>query len=338
MVFLYHYASYGNQQLSWAQIAVVLKYRMTAFFVLSGFVVMYSLIPKGRLTLKEYFRFILTRLIRLMPLYLLLLIIPYLHVGIPELPVLLANITLTKAYFKEFFSSGIQPAWSLTPEVTFYFLAPLLLNYLPQKKHFIVSYGIIFLTGIFLTFIGFYLNQIHYNRYGFFADIEYALNFTFFGRVTDFYVGMYLAWIIYHYANYQFLSWLPLKKTYLGLSLVLLISYLVYFLNNLSAETGHILSLICLHFVLPFTVGYFIWGLITENSVLQRFLSLKWMVNLGNCSYGFYLMHTNWVQYKISKINILPDGGFILIWLVAIIVYYMFEKPSITFLRKKLAL
>jgi len=337
MVFIYHFFNFESHHLSFAQIAVVLRYRMTAFFVLSGFVVMYSLIPKQRLSFKEYVRFILTRLIRLLPLYILLLGVPYLQVGLPAIPVFITNITLTKGFFKELFFSGIGPAWSLTPEITFYFLAPLILNYLPNTKQFLLSYGVVILTGILLTVIGDYLIQLNYNPYGFFADIYFTLDVTFFGRATDFYVGMFLAWIIYHYSDKEMPRWLLEKKTHTGILMVILVSYLVYYFNNLSIPSGPVLALICLHLFLPFAVGYFLLGLITEESNLSSFLSLKWMVILGNGAYGFYLMHTSWVQYKISKINILPDGGFFLLWLVAIIVYYIFEKPSIMFLRKKLS-
>jgi len=337
MVFIYHYFNFENHNLSFAQIAVVLKYRMTAFFVLSGFVVMYSLIPKERLTLKEYGRFILTRILRLLPLYLLLLGVPYIQVGIPALPVFLTNITLTKGFFKELFFSGIGPAWSLTPEITFYFLAPLILNYIPKIKQFILSYLVALLTGIVLTVIGYYLIKFNYNPYGFFADLYFTLDITFFGRATDFYVGMFLAWIIYHYTDKEPPYWFMNKKTYIGIFMVILVSYMVHYFNYLAIPARPVVALICLHFFLPIAVGYFLWGLITENSALKSFLSLKWMVNLGNGAYGFYLMHTSWVQYKISKINILPDGGFFLIWLVAIVFYYTIEKPSIMFLRKKLS-
>jgi len=300
-------------------------------------VVTYSLVPKERLTLKDYVKYILTRFIRLLPVYFFLLVVPYLQVGIPTLPVFLTNITLTKGFFKELFFSGIGPAWSLTPEITFYLLLPFLLNYIPKKKQFLLSYGVILLTGILLTTIGYYLVQLGRNPYGLFADFYFTLNVTFFGRASDFYVGMFLAWFIYQYPDKELPALLPVKKTYSGLILVILISYLFYFLDNLSIAAGPILALIFLHIFLPLAVGYFLWGLIKEKTNLSRFLSLKWMVILANGSYGFYLMHTSWVQYKISKINVLPDNGFILLWVTAMLTYYLFEKPCITFLRKKLA-
>jgi len=336
LLFIYHYSGYGNSDLYFFQIPIVLRYPMTIFFVLSAFVVMYFLIPKEKLSIKNYVKYILSRLIRLLPVYFLLLFVPYLQVGIPTLPVFLTNITLTKGFFEELFFSGIGPAWSLTPEITFYCLAPLLLIYLPKPKQLLISYGIVLLTGLLFTLIGSYLIQSGYNSYGFFADIYFTLNVTFFGRATDFYVGMALAWFIYKYPDKDLPALLPGKKTYSGLILVILISYLFYILDNLSIAAGPILALICLHLFLPIAVGYFLWGLIKEKTKLNSFLSLKWMIVLGNSAYGFYLMHTSWVQYKLAKINFLPDNCFILLWITAVLVYIFFEKPCMLFLRRNL--
>ena len=285
MVFVFHYSGLGNQNLTITQIAVVLKYRMTAFFVLSGFVVMYSLLPKGRLSPKEYIKFILFRLLRLLPLYYILLIVPYLQVGIPPLPVFISNITLTKGFFSELLTSGIGPSWSLTPEITFYFLAPYLLRYVSDLKKFVMCYFIILLTGIILISIGTYLTSLAYNTYGFFADLKFTLGYTFFGRATDFFVGMFLAHIIYYYSEKDLPAFLKSTFTYVGLFLIILISYIVYYFENSTLSSAKTLSSICLYFALPFAVGLFLWGLVTEKTFLNKFLSLKDYFKITNCIY-----------------------------------------------------
>ena len=336
MVFVYHYSGLGTHNLSITQIAVVLKYRMTAFFVLSGFVVMYSLLPKGQLAPKEYIKFILFRLLRLLPLYYLLLIVPYLQIGLPTLPVLISNITLTKGFFRDLLTSGIGPSWSLTPEITFYFVAPVLLRYVANIKKFVICYLLILLTGITLTLIGTNLLWSAYNMYGFFADLRFTLGYTFFGRATDFFVGMFLARLIYHFSRKDLQASFKGSLTYSGLFFIVIISYLVYYFENSTLSTTKTLSSICLYFFLPFAVGFFLWGLITERTFINKFLSLKWMVILGNGAYGFYLMHSGWVQFKIEKVNFLPDHGFILLWITAVLTYYLFEKPIIHYLKKRL--
>ncbi|WP_146904281.1 acyltransferase family protein [Adhaeribacter aerolatus] len=336
MVFVYHYSGLGNYDLTLSQILVVLRYRMTFFFVLSGFVIAYSLLSKLPLSGKQYLNFILSRLIRLLPLYLFLIVVPYIHVGIPAWPVFITNITLTKGFFEKLLFTGIGPAWSLTTEITFYLFAPFILKYFRTRKSILISYFLLVTTGLFLTLSGQYLNSIEANPFGFFSDIYFTLNITFFGRVTDFYAGMLLARLIYYFPDQRFLFLTKSKSLYAGVLLIIICCLLVYYFDNASFRYHTTLSLISLHLLLPFGVAYFLSGLIQGRSMVSKFFSYQWMVWLGNGAYGFYLMHNSWVQYKIQRINPFPDNGFILLWITAVMVYYIFEKPCILFLRKRL--
>jgi peptidoglycan/LPS O-acetylase OafA/YrhL len=79
--------------------------------------------------------------------------------------------------------------------------------------------------------------------------------------------------------------------------------------------------------VLPCTVILLLYGLIVERTWLQRFLSTGVMVLLGNASYVFYLIHISYVNQKLKSWHFFPDRNFILLWLVAIAVYLLIERP-----------
>lgn len=335
LVFLYHYYTPQDFNFTPVHLIVLLRYRMTIFFVISGFVIMYSLLPYKQITKSQYINFIIGKLVRLFPLYLAILIIPYFEIGIPPLHLFLSNLTLTKGFFKDLYLSGIGPSWSLTVEITFYFLAPLLLILFKRNYGLLISYSIIILMGIVFTIVGFNLKETGYNFYGFFADYPFTLNSTFFGRATDFYAGILIAWNIYHPFEFKLTVLKKINKTYLGFTLIILITFLIHSLEREFGEINLVLSLLNLHFLLPLAVGLFIFGLINEQTLINDLLSLKTMVWLGNGSYAFYLMHTSWVQYKLSQISPLPDNGFLFLWATAMFSFYFFEKPVTSFLRAK---
>jgi peptidoglycan/LPS O-acetylase OafA/YrhL len=61
------------------------------------------------------------------------------------------------------------------------------------------------------------------------------------------------------------------------------------------------------------------------------------MVLLGNASFAFYLIHISYVNLKIKSWVFFSDRNFILLWLVAIALYYGFEKPLYDWYRRKIS-
>ena len=86
--------------------------------------------------------------------------------------------------------------------------------------------------------------------------------------------------------------------------------------------------------VFPGFAALFLYGLISEKSVTSRFLGSKAMVLLGNASFAFYLIHISYVNIRLKGWHLFPDRNYILLWVVAIGIYLLFEKPVYGFLRR----
>ena len=55
---------------------------------------------------------------------------------------------------------------------------------------------------------------------------------------------------------------------------------------------------------------------------------------LGNASFAFYLIHIGYVNQRIKPHLILFDRNYLLLWLLAIALYWLFEKPAHRFLQQ----
>ena len=86
--------------------------------------------------------------------------------------------------------------------------------------------------------------------------------------------------------------------------------------------------------VLPVFVAIALAGLIYEETWLQKFFESKVMVLLGNASFAFYLIHISYVNIKLRELFLLPDRNFVVLWLIAIVLYLLFEKPIYNGYRK----
>jgi peptidoglycan/LPS O-acetylase OafA/YrhL len=85
--------------------------------------------------------------------------------------------------------------------------------------------------------------------------------------------------------------------------------------------------------ILPVAIVIAIAGLMTEESWLKRFFSSRLLVLLGNASFAFYLIHISYVNLRISKLIIMPDRNFTLLWVISILIYLLIEKPVYDRLR-----
>jgi peptidoglycan/LPS O-acetylase OafA/YrhL len=104
------------------------------------------------------------------------------------------NLTLLKGFFKTYFISGIFQSWSLTVEECFYLAAPLVLLAARNRWKWLVLFSLLVLgMGWALVWLS-SMSPVY--LYGFMGSVKFMLNWTFFGRVTEFALGMALAFFI----------------------------------------------------------------------------------------------------------------------------------------------
>ncbi|MEO8516768.1 MAG: acyltransferase [Flavobacterium sp.] len=307
---------------------------VTLFFVLSGFLITYRYYDVGKINIKRY---LLNRFARIYPMYFLLTTGTFLFYAIYraqksffDFKIYLLNITLLRGFFDDFKFSGIAQGWSLTVEEVFYFSAPFLFVLIKWKKIFLFLLPVLFLS---LGFILVYSFQ-DFSFYGIMGTNNFMLDYTFFGRCTEFVVGMGLALFIRNYAS----SFSIKYCTYFGIILMILF---VYFLSILKVSTDGFgtdstMGKIINTFLLPlFGISPLLFGLIYEKTILSKMLESKLLQLLGKSSYVFYLVHMGIFVILLNKISTNYFVIFIGLNLISVLLYTYFEKPLNRFIKTR---
>ena len=219
MVFLYHNRKYWRNHLSGWLMQNLNEFHVGVplFFVLSGFLIAYTYQDKPLGSKRSYLQYVLIRLFRIFPVYILLISVSYIDFGFPETNKIIFNYTLLKGFSDVYNLDALPQSWTLTVELCFYFLAP-------------------------------------------------------------------------------FIYWQTKKS-------------------------------------IPLTIFYSL-GLITERALLSRTLSTRLAILLGNASYAFYLVHFGYINRRLISFHLFPDRNFIVLWILAILIYLVIEKPVYEWARK----
>ncbi len=335
-VFIYHNRKYWRATLHPEILRLFneLHIGVSIFFVLSGFLISYNYSDRTIVHFKSYTQYIIIRLARVLPLYYLILTAYYLDPAFGKLHFSALTYTLTHGLSNKFNLNAIAQAWSLSVEMCFYFLAPLL--FLFQEKrglyYLLVS---LFLFIIFVA-IGQFWHYVNGNPNQFFYPLSFILDATIAGKSTDFIAGALLASYIKQGESNLFLK-IP-HKTLMGFAGIFLTIILMSCFQNESFHHGyqHPVGRIIFMLILPIFIVLSIAGLMFEKTLLQRLLSFKFSILLGNASYAFYLVHISYVNIRIKRVWLGPDRNFIILWLVSIILYLFFEKPIYQWVRNKI--
>jgi peptidoglycan/LPS O-acetylase OafA/YrhL len=237
------------------------------------------------------------------------------------------NLSFLRGFFDDYKLSGIPQGWSLTTEETFYMLAPLFFNLISRSKRYI------FVIPVLLMLIGISLVEIFSSKsfFGFFHSFEFMLDYTFFGRCFEFFVGMALA-IFYKrissMKNYRF--------TYVGVIVIIACIYLLSVMKGNTENEVQYLSRAINYFFLPLGgVSLFFLGLLREKTFISKILGSKTFVLLGKSSYVFYLIHigviATFVQSLFSSVLLI----FLILVLISIALFKLVEEPLNLLLRKK---
>ncbi len=338
MVFLYHNRKYWRGDLHPEILRLVNEFHtgVTLFFVLSGFLIAYTYAEKPTKDFSSYRSYILLRMARILPLYWILLTAYYVDPSFGQLKFDWKTYSLFHGFSNVHNLDGISQAWSLNVEMSFYFLAPFL--FLLQKKHWICLLGAMIILFVIAWAIGMIWANLNKNPDNYFYPIDFILRSTFPGRSMEFMAGMILATYlnkVYDAGNRKSVTF-----TWFGFLGILFTLYFIGLFQKDIFHHGidHPVGLMIHHLVLPVFICLALLGLIREKSLLQRILSTRLLVFMGNASFAFYLCHISYVNHNLQKIYLGPDRNFVLLWILSSLLYLFIEKPIYQLLRRAVGL
>ncbi|MBL7810635.1 MAG: acyltransferase [Bacteroidetes bacterium] len=327
MVFVYHNRKYWRGFMPQPLLQWVNEWHMgvSLFFVLSGFLIAWTYGRQPLQSGKDYLRYFLQRMARILPVYWLVLSALYLDFGVPKNVSLLQTYSLFHAFSGQNNLDGISQAWTLNIELCFYALAPILFLLALQRPLRLLL--LMITLPLAAAGLGWLWHVINGNPQEFLYPPRFVLTATFFGRSFEFVAGMALVLHLRH-GKFVWLQKVP-HKTILGGISVALCLYAIglfepdIFHHGADRTGGLILSL----FVFPICTALWLLGLIQEKTGLQRFLSTRFMVLLGNASFAFYLLHLSYANIRLRGWVLWADRNFLLLWVLSVVVYLLFEKP-----------
>lgn len=306
---------------------------VTFFFVLSGFImvhVYHHLKTFQWDTLKTFYQ---ARVSRIIPLYLLalLLVASYLLFSNTPIPLkqLLSHALFLQAWIPEHALTLNFTDWSLSAEMFFYILFPFIIPFfakLSWKKQLLTTITI-WITGTIVTL----LFALSYPENGS-TTIAFIKHLPLL-HISSFLVGMLGGF--WHKKHPQFPAWL----FYVTIAALVLYPWLGYVKRSIIHHNGLASPLFIL----------LILG-ISSNSILptlHSFLSRKIFLILGEASYGIYLLQVPvymWVYAAYNKSNLYPVLSetqrfwiyALILILVSLVLRYTFEDKTKKLLRHRI--
>jgi peptidoglycan/LPS O-acetylase OafA/YrhL len=273
------------------------------FFVLSGFLITYLLLAEysdtGTINIKHFY---MRRILRIWPLYYLILIIGLLLIPIAinvlhidytfHYPISIAGPLFTfflpNLVLAIWGSSYLGPLWSIDVEEQFYFFwAPLIKRF---KKYPITIFWVIIVLRVI-----FYFYYIHLSNYGLSRPTNVAFHFINILKFEAMSIGALGAWLFYSYRQ----KLLSSKLFSIGFQVFALavISLRLIFHNTLIVNTGWggtIYSALFNSFYSPVITNFlFLWLILNISSNPKSLINTdnKVFNLLGNISYGIYMYH-----------------------------------------------
>lgn len=305
---------------------------VTFFFVLSGFVLTWSMRPSLRVS-----TFYVRRFARIWPAHVVALVmaIPVFYTVVSEpsqswvkplsFPILLLSVVLLQGFSRspEILFSGNPAAWTLSCEALFYAVHPFLgaqLRKTSQRGALIIA-----ATTVAVAFG--YRGATYIGPDGWSAAIPLP-----FDRIPEFVVGMAIAWAFRK-------GWRPrVPVTVAWIAFAVALAWLTL---GPSAKFGVLSQLAAMFSEESVTVVCALLIIAVTSSALRgrsSWLAHPLMIRLGNLSYAFYLVHAT-VMYAVLNIIGGPrgPGGSNLIWgagifavalALAAAIHHLVEAPA----------
>ncbi|MGE5414306.1 MAG: acyltransferase family protein [Syntrophomonadaceae bacterium] len=347
LIFFHHHRT---SALVWGPLAIwwELHVGVTLFFVLSGFMITWRYDRQGPVRESFWRGYFINRFARIYPLYVALAVPTMLLFRERSPLVWFLNLTVFTS-----FGSGIAQAWSLRVEECFYLAAPLL--FLGWRRGPLVP--LLFGLGVLVALVPVAMLPA---TAGFLGPPRDLFLYTFFGRFFEFFVGAWLARRVAETGTADVARRVPIATLGGGAG----IAATIVALSAIHAATGgaytyglyHPAGVALNNFVLPVFIATFYWGLIRERSLARSLLSGRVADLLGRSSYAFYLIHFGFLRdvllarfvYETGRLSsaagawtaalVRTTGGlFLLVNLLAILLYAAIERPANRLLRRAFA-
>ncbi|RXR19273.1 acyltransferase [Flavobacterium amnicola] len=332
MVFFHHYNPFfflGNETIVYGVFSEM-HIGVTLFFVLSGFLIAHNYYN----TQIDFKKYMVNRIARIYPMYFVLTTLSFVLLNVWQNPngfsaaqVYLSNITFVRGFSDALKFTGIAQGWSLTVEEVFYFLAPLVFLFLKKNKGWFLGFPILF----FILGFGF-IKAFNHLDFPIMENLNFMLDFTFFGRSFEFFAGVFLA------VNMYKMKPLTLRWTWIGCFFILLsLLWLCFLKPNASAEGTDLYLGKGINTVLLPLLGFLplFYGLISEETWLSRILKTPLFQLLGKSSYVFYLLHMGIFYIALNKVTSSYSLLFLGLNAISILLYLGLEKPLNNYIRLK---
>jgi len=302
---------------------------VTFFFMLSGFILTYSIYSKNKKP--KFTEFMFRRIARIFPVHFLTLLVTimfFLFIGKSiVLSSLISNLFLVQSWntSQSVYWDLNAVSWSLSDELFFYVI------FIPLCRvglNWIISLMILILAVFFFVYIN-YKNV----SYDFIRWFFYVLPII---RLMGFIVGI----LCYHI--YEKIKSKNFDNYY---SLFEFTSVIILFTSIYISAHSNINKPIKwdIYYIIPLALLIIAFSL--QKGIFSKALGNKYILFLGNSSFALYMIHYYAIaiifQYFIKNHNLhviifyLPFVAFLII-LLSCIVYFYFEKPMNTYIFNKL--
>ncbi len=292
------------------------------FFILSGFILTYSYELRLRDKTVSIKNFYVARFARIYPMHFVTMIaalILSLAIGNND-NYLLQNSLLIQSFYsnEDIFFSLNAPSWSISDEMFFYLLFPIVLLFTANVRVLLFT----MLTAIIL-YLNIYLDDDSKHYWLYISPIL---------RFADFLLGM----ILYSVYKYLKTHYEILNNKGTVLEIVSVSIFLVFFTFHLNLNISFRYSI---YYWLPMfliILAFAISGSSNNKGFISKILSNRYLVWLGEISFCFYLIHVLVIRVMSSIMNkiftgfelILSSLLCLIVTLIASAIAYKFiEKP-----------
>ena len=282
----------------------VLTRGVELFFILSGFVIFYSLQNEF-----SVINFAKKRFIRLYPTYWICIIITFATVsffGLPRLEVSVNDMLLNFTMLQQvFYAKNVDNSyWTLVPELFFYVIMGVLFWSKLLKNIYLVS-----IVWLLLSLV--HLHLYHIKFVGLLLNLDY---------------------IQYFISGIMFYKLRNDKSDYKAWSIL----FIAFLFSMIRVENNNVLFTLNIPSIVIY--GLFLLFIFEKLKILE----IKPLLFLGKISYALYLIHQHIGYVIINYTKAYFDSMWVIVppilvsILLATLVTFYFEKPAIKYLKSKL--